>query len=77
MEVVIVLFRRAADHGFLSSLGSCTQVQRLSIFADDVVIFVKPTTQDLVTVRELLRVFVWAACELQQDSGNSHSWRGS
>jgi hypothetical protein len=57
MEVVIVLFRRAADHGFLSPLGNCTQVQRVSIFADDVVIFVKPTTQDLVTVRELLRVF--------------------
>jgi hypothetical protein len=32
-------------------------VQRLSIFADDVVVFVKPTVRDLVTVRELLKIF--------------------
>ncbi|KAM0925606.1 hypothetical protein ACQ4PT_004084 [Festuca glaucescens] len=57
MEVVTVLFRRAAEHGLLSPLGNCTQVQRLSIFVDDVVLFVKPTMHDLVTVRELLRVF--------------------
>jgi hypothetical protein len=31
--------------------------QRLSIYADDVVPFIKPKLQDLVAARELLRLF--------------------
>jgi hypothetical protein len=57
MEAVTLLFCQAAARGLLSPIGRCSQVQRLSIFADDVVVFVKPTVRDLVTVRELLRIF--------------------
>ncbi|KAM0899969.1 hypothetical protein ACQ4PT_020948 [Festuca glaucescens] len=47
----------ATEKGLLSPIGRCTQVQRLSIFADDIVIFVKPLVCDLVMVRELLKIF--------------------
>jgi hypothetical protein len=57
MEVVTLLFGKAVDHGLLSPIGNCSKLQRLSIFADDVVLFVKPKIGDLVTVRELLRIF--------------------
>ncbi|KAM0916483.1 hypothetical protein ACQ4PT_010152 [Festuca glaucescens] len=57
MEVVTILICKAADMGLLSPIGNCTNFQRLSVYADDVVIFVKPTVHDLVTVRELLNIF--------------------
>jgi hypothetical protein len=57
MEVVTLIFSKAVDYGLLSPIGNCTKLQRLSIFADDVVLFVKPTLGDLVTVRELLKLF--------------------
>ncbi|KAM0911282.1 hypothetical protein ACQ4PT_013589 [Festuca glaucescens] len=57
MEVVTILMCRAAESGLLSPIGNCTNVQRLSIYADDVVIFAKPTVSDLVTIWELLKLF--------------------
>jgi exonuclease III len=57
MEVATMLFCRATDQGLLAPVGNCSQIQRISIFADDVVLFVKPTITDLVTIRELLEVF--------------------
>ncbi|KAM0850125.1 hypothetical protein ACQ4PT_053287 [Festuca glaucescens] len=57
MEVVTLLICRATELGLLSRIGNCNNFQRLSIYADDVVLFIKPTVQDLVTVRETLRVF--------------------
>jgi hypothetical protein len=58
MEVLTILLNLAADHGMLSPIGNCTKLQRLSIFADDMVHFVNPLTPDLVVVRrELLNLF--------------------
>jgi hypothetical protein len=57
MEVVTIMVGRAVEQGLLSPIGRCTAVQRLSIFVDDVVIFLKLSVGDLVTVRELLRLF--------------------
>ncbi|KAM0872012.1 hypothetical protein ACQ4PT_039010 [Festuca glaucescens] len=57
MEVVTLLICRAAEQGLLSGIGNCNNLQCLSIYADDVVLFVKPTVQDLVTVRETFCVF--------------------
>jgi hypothetical protein len=57
MEVSMLLFSRAAEHGLLTPIGNCSAEQRLSIYADDVVVFLKPTVQDLVTIRALLEVF--------------------
>jgi hypothetical protein len=57
MEAITLMVCRAAEAGLLSSFRNCTQLQRVSIYADDVVLFVKPSIQDLVTVKELLEVF--------------------
>jgi hypothetical protein len=55
--VTTALLKKVVDLGVLSPIGNCTAAQRISIYADDVVIFVKPTVQDLVAVRELLALF--------------------
>jgi hypothetical protein len=57
MEVATLLIKRAVEHGLLAPIGNCTTTQRISIYADDVVMFVKPEVQDLVTVRNILEVF--------------------
>jgi hypothetical protein len=57
MEVVTAMFRCAAEQGLLAPIARCTHLQRLSIFADDVVIFLKPSLGDLVAVREMLLLF--------------------
>jgi hypothetical protein len=57
MEVITILLSKATELGILSPIGNCTAEQRVSIYADDVVIFVKPEVQDLVAVRELLALF--------------------
>jgi hypothetical protein len=43
MEVTTLLINRVIEHGLLSPIGNCTATQRVSIYADDVVLFVKPT----------------------------------
>jgi hypothetical protein len=57
MEVKTALLKKVVDLGILSPIGSCTATQRVSIYADDVVIFLKLTVQDLVAIRELLAIF--------------------
>jgi hypothetical protein len=61
MEVMTVLFGYAVEKGVLFPIGNCTRIQRLSILADDVVLFVKPFVFDLVAVREILAVFGMAS----------------
>jgi hypothetical protein len=48
LEVVTLLFGKALDHVLLSPIGNCTKLQRLSIFTDDLVLFVKPKLGNLV-----------------------------
>jgi hypothetical protein len=57
MEVKTALLSKATELGMLSPIGNCSATQRVSIYADDVVIFIKPTVQDLVVIRELMSVF--------------------
>ena len=57
MEVITLLVLRATEGDLLAPIGRSTPVQRLSIYADDVVVFVKPQIQDLVVIRKLLRIF--------------------
>jgi hypothetical protein len=54
MEATTLMFSRASEYGLLSPIGNCSALQRISIYADDVVLFIKPTVQDMVTVREIL-----------------------
>jgi hypothetical protein len=48
MEVVTLLVLRATELGLLDRIGNCTHTQRLSIYADDVVVFVKPQVPYLI-----------------------------
>ena len=57
MEALTVTLKCAAEEGLLSPIGGCSPLQRLSIYADDVVLFTKPHVLDLLTVRELLQMF--------------------
>jgi hypothetical protein len=57
MEVVTCLIRKAVEQELFSPIGNCTPEQRLSIYAGDVVLFVKPNSMDLMAVREILELF--------------------
>jgi hypothetical protein len=43
MEVATLLLSKAAELGILSPLGNCSAKQRILIYADDIVVFVKPS----------------------------------
>jgi hypothetical protein len=57
MEALTVLISRAVEEQLLSPLVGCSPLQRLSIYADDVVLFVRPSLSDLVAVRDILSMF--------------------
>jgi mannosylglycoprotein endo-beta-mannosidase len=57
MEALTLLVVRAAEDSLLSPLSGCTLKQRVSIYADDVALFLKPQVQDLVTTRKILEFF--------------------
>jgi hypothetical protein len=58
MDVLNSLFRAAESRGLLQSLEEAGVRNRLSIYADDVVLFVKPMVEDLNCVRLILDCFV-------------------
>jgi hypothetical protein len=57
MDVLNSLFRAAKSRGLLQSLEEARVQNRLSIYADDVVLFVKPMLEDLNCVRLILDCF--------------------
>ena len=57
MEVLSRLVFKAEEEGFLEQLAGYSPLQRISIFADDVALFVRPWVHDLTVVRELLKIF--------------------
>jgi hypothetical protein len=57
MEVLTLMVVRAAEERLLSTISGCTLKQRISIYADDIALFVKTSVQDLVTVRKILEWF--------------------
>jgi hypothetical protein len=42
MEVLNAFISKAADEGYFSALPGCTSKQRISIYTDDVTLFVRP-----------------------------------
>jgi hypothetical protein len=57
MEPLQLLFRYAQNSGVLGHLhANCTEF-RMSVYADDVVVFTNPTVQDVAATRHILRVF--------------------
>ena len=57
MEPLQRLFEVAVDRGILAPLATRGMKQRLSIYADDVVLFVKPRLVDLQACRAILALF--------------------
>jgi hypothetical protein len=57
MEVLTAMVVKVTEEGLLSSFCGCTEIQQTSIYADDVVMFIKPTVSDLVAARETLKIF--------------------
>ncbi|KAK1604375.1 hypothetical protein QYE76_028048 [Lolium multiflorum] len=57
MEVLTRLFTVAAQEPLLGNVAGISPLQRVSIYADDVVVFLRPETQDLLATREVLSLF--------------------
>ncbi|XP_071683699.1 uncharacterized protein [Lolium perenne] len=57
MEVLTAAIKKAVERQLFSNLAGMTQLQRISIYADDVVIFCKPLSSELEAVKAILQVF--------------------
>ena len=57
MDVLTHIIIKAHEAGVMSTINGCSPVQRLSLYADDVVLFIKPTRPDLLFVKEALTIF--------------------
>jgi hypothetical protein len=50
MELITKLFCRTTNQGYLTPIGNCSSIQRILVYADDVVLFFKPEVTNLVAV---------------------------
>jgi hypothetical protein len=57
MDVLSSLFLLAEDRGLLHNLQGANVRNRISIYADDVVLFVKPIVEELNCVKMILDCF--------------------
>jgi hypothetical protein len=57
MDSFHAIVQWAADHGLLAELGLHRDVPRVSIYADDAVLFFKPVIQDLEVIAAALHLF--------------------
>lgn len=57
MEVLTALVQKAMDMGVLSQFPGITAMQRVSIYADDVTLFIKPMNLDLEFIKIALQAF--------------------
>ncbi|ONM30676.1 hypothetical protein ZEAMMB73_Zm00001d040162 [Zea mays] len=57
MDVLNLLIQKASDEGLLQQLSSGTLHHRLSLYADDAVVFLRPVASDISLVLEILRLF--------------------
>lgn len=57
MEMLSVLFEKASETGLLDVLPGISARQKILVYADDVVMFFKPSSLDLLVVRNTLALF--------------------
>jgi hypothetical protein len=57
MDVLNTLFVKAGADGLLQPLSQRVSGQRLSLYADDVVLFIKPVAEELHVTKEILNAF--------------------
>jgi hypothetical protein len=61
METLHRMSSKAQSMGILDSLNLGSDAFRMSIYADDVAIFIKPTEYDLKNISEILHIFAQAS----------------
>lgn len=57
MDALTAIIIKAHEARVLSNINGCSPMQRLSLYADDVVLFIKPIRSDLQFVKEILAIF--------------------
>jgi hypothetical protein len=57
MEVFTALLVRAHEQNLLGYLAGISPLQRISIYADDIILFLAPQNHELRAVKEILQVF--------------------
>jgi hypothetical protein len=57
MEVLSAAVVKLSELNLLETIRGCNPVQRISLYADDVVVFLKPRMSDLIVMREMLQIF--------------------
>jgi hypothetical protein len=57
MEVLTALIKKVVDANLLRCMEGITAIQRLSIYADDVVLFFRPELQELQAIKEIITMF--------------------
>lgn len=57
MDVLNSVFVKAGKEGLLQPLSNRVSDQRLSIYADDVALFIKPVEEELLLTKEILDIF--------------------
>jgi hypothetical protein len=57
MEVLTALIKKAVEANLLRHMAGITAIQRLSIYADDVVLFFRPEIQELQAIKAIITMF--------------------
>ena len=57
MDILTAIVVKGHEDRVLSTINGCSPMQRLSLYTDDVVLFIKPTWPDLLFVKETLTIF--------------------
>jgi hypothetical protein len=57
MDILALLFTRAEEAGLLQRLSGRVNLHRISMYADDVVIFFRPSAADISTTLNILDLF--------------------
>ncbi|KAM0853896.1 hypothetical protein ACQ4PT_050778 [Festuca glaucescens] len=57
METLSTMVTKAVEEGLFGNLASISPLQRISVYADDVVMFLKPECSELWAVRHILSLF--------------------
>ena len=73
IDVLNAIFRLAEELGIFESLADCGVRHRLSLFADDVVLFIKPSVHEASAAIQLLNLFGGASglrCNLNKSSAS-------
>lgn len=57
MDILTAIVVKAHELQVLSRMNGCCPMQRLSLYVDDVVLFIKPSVTDIFFVKEVLQMF--------------------